>query len=169
MKTADYWIGHLNLEKHPEGGYFREIYRSNEEIPGAFLPDRYVGNRSFSTSIYYLLKSGEISMFHRLKTDEIWHFYEGSCLELFVISPEGVLTRILLGNKPEKGEKFQALIEKGNWFAAGVKGENSFTLMGCTVAPGFDFRDFEPGNRNLLLNAYPAMKKIIMAFTYSSY
>lgn len=166
MKTADYWIEHLNLKKHPEGGYFREIYRSREEITGTSLPARYFGNRSFSTSIYYLLKSGEISMFHRLKTDEIWHFYEGSRLELYVISPEGVLSRTLLGNNPEKGEQFQSLIEKGNWFAAGVKRKSSFTLMGCTVAPGFDFRDFDPGDRDLLMEAYPALKKIIMAFTF---
>ena len=167
MKTSEYWIGKLGLLKHPEGGYFREIYRSAEQIDASCLPPRYGGNRAFSTSIYYLLKSGEFSTFHRLKTDEIWHFYAGSPLLLFMINKQGELLELVLGNEPECGEQLQIVIERGNWFAASVIQENSYTLMGCTVAPGFDFTDFEMASRSELIALYPHYHEIISKYTLS--
>ena len=165
MKTAEYWIDKLKLEKHPEGGYFREIYRSDEEIPATGLPSRYEGKRAFSTSIYYLLRSGEFSAFHRLKSDEIWHFYAGTSLRLFIITPEGEIYRHSIGNNPDQNEQLQVVIPRGNWFAASVALEGSYTLMGCTVAPGFDFGDFELGKRNELIEDFPSLKEIITAYT----
>jgi len=165
MKTNEYWIKKLNLLKHPEGGYFREIYRSNEEIDAGNLPPRYGSKRAFSTSIYYLLNSCEFSAFHRLRSDEIWHFYSGSPLNLFIIYKDGKLLKQVLGNKPDKNEHLQIIIEKGSWFAASVLKTGSFTLMGCTVSPGFDFSDFELANRDELLKKYPQYHDIIVKYT----
>ena len=110
IHNAQYWIEHVKLSKHPEGGYFKEVYRANEFVNKKSLPDRYTSFRSFSTSIYFLLQSHEFSAFHRLKSDEIWHFYVGSSIIIFAISPGGVLSKTYLGCNPEKGERFQLLI-----------------------------------------------------------
>lgn len=165
MKTNEYWIEKLYLLKHAEGGYFREIYRSNEEVDACNLPPRYGSKRAFSTSIYYLLNSGEFSAFHRLKSDEIWHFYSGSPLNLFIINNEGKLSKQILGSNPDKDEHLQIIIEKGSWFAASVLRTGSYTLMGCTVSPGFDFGDFELAKRDALLKKYPQYHEIIVKYT----
>jgi predicted cupin superfamily sugar epimerase len=165
MNPGEYWIQKLGLARHPEGGYFREIYRSSEGIPRKGLPDRYDGPRFFSTSMYYLLSGEEVSYFHRLKSDEIWHFYRGSFLSLYVISPEGRLGEIQIGSDIEAGQVFQTVIPAGHWFAASVGEPDSYSLVGCTVAPGFDFRDFELGQRNELLAVYPQHQAIIKKLT----
>ena len=137
MKSAKMWISELNLVPLPEeGGWFRELYRSDEYIPEESLPDRFPGKRSFSTSIYYLLESSEFSAFHRIKQDEIWHFYEGSSLTIHIIDQKGEYKKVLLGRNIRKGENFQAIISKGDLFAATVNEIDSFSLVGCTVAPG---------------------------------
>lgn len=165
MKTVDYWIRKLNLVRHPEGGYYREVYRSAEEISEEALSSRYDGPRVFSTAIYYLLSGDEVSFFHRVKSDEIWHFYQGSYLSLYVISPAGKLSEIRLGRNFEAGQVFQAVVPAGHWFGAAVGESNSFSLVGCTVAPGFDFRDFELGQRKELLALYPQHQAIIKKLT----
>lgn len=165
VRNAQYWIDHLKLSKHPEGGYFKEVYRSNEFVNIKSLPDRYTSFRSFSTSIYFLLKSDEFSAFHRLKSDEIWHFYEGSSIVIFAISPDGTLSKTYVGNNCDKGERFQLLIPKGFWFAAIVNALDSFSLVGCTVSPGFDFEDFEMGKKSDLEKKFPQHKKIISKYT----
>lgn len=162
---AAYWIDKLKLIKHPEGGYFREIYRSSEQIPGNSLPERFSGPRSFCTSIYYLLEGNDFSGFHRLSSDEIWHFYTGSSLAIHSINPQGILSQILLGNDFENGEVFQAVIPAGCWFAAKPNDPESFILIGCTVAPGFDFNDFELGSRGELIKKFPQYKQLIERFT----
>jgi len=167
MKSDEYWIEKLNLLKHPEGGYFREIYRSHELIDAASLPLRYGGKRAFSTSIYFLLKSGEFSAFHRLKSDEIWHFYYGSPLILYMINNNGKLLKQLLGNNPDKNEHLQIVIEKGNWFAASVMKPASYSLMACSVSPGFDFLDFELAKKDELLKEYPQYYEVIVNYTLS--
>lgn len=165
IRNAQYWIDHLKLSKHPEGGYFKEVYRSNEFINKKSLPDRYTSFRSFSTSIYFLLKSNEFSAFHRLKSDEIWHFYEGASLVIFAISPNGTLSKTYVGNNPDKGERFQLIIPKGFWFAAIVNDKNSYSLVGCTVSPGFDFEDFEMGKKLALEKQFPQHKEIIEKYS----
>lgn len=165
IRNAKYWIDHLKLSKHPEGGYFKEVYRSNEFVNKKSLPDRYSSFRSFSTSIYFLLQSFEFSAFHRLKSDEIWHFYEGDSITIIAISPGGTLTKTLIGNNPEKGERFQLLIPKGYWFAAIINAKDAFSLVGCTVSPGFDFDDFEMGKRSNLEKRFPQHKEIISKYT----
>jgi len=164
--NAKYWIDCLKLKNHPEGGYYRELYRSNEIINKKSLPLRYSSFRSFSTSIFFLLTSNEFSAFHRLKSDEIWHFYEGSPINIFIILPNGELRKFVLGNNPEKGQTFQLVIPKGCWFAAKVEENNSFTLVGCTVSPGFDFEDFEMGKFDMLSKLFPRHTKLIKNLTF---
>lgn len=164
---AGYWIQKLNLQKHPEGGYYRETYRSHENITKDCLPDRYDGNRSYYTSIYFLLKGKDISAFHRIKSDEIWHFYYGSSVTLYRIDPEGMLFKTKIGDDLENGELFQTHIKAGHWFGAKVNDPTSFSLLGCTVAPGFDFTDFELGIRKELIKLFPRHRQIIEQLTQS--
>lgn len=165
QKTAAYWIEKLNLIEHLEGGYFREIYRSAETTPGEHLPQRFKGPRAFSTSIYYLLEGNDFSSFHRLKADEIWHFYSGCPLTIFSINSQGILSQIFLGNDLSAGEVFQAVVPARSWFAAAPNDPDSYTLVGCTVSPGFEMEDFELGKRGTLAKQFPQHKKLIERFT----
>jgi len=164
-KTAEYWIEHLNLEPHPEGGFYREIYRSGEKIPRNVLPDRYSGDRTFGTSIYYLLRSEDISHFHRLKSDEIWHFYAGSRLDMHLIESNGHHRQFFLGENPELDEQHQAIIPNSTWFGSRVDQPDSYTLVSCTMAPGFEFADFDLRDREKLLREFPEHREIIERLT----
>ena len=164
MKTAADWIKTLALIEHPEGGYFREIYRAGESIPAEALPARYGGPRAFSTSIYFLLRAGQVSHIHRLRSDEIWHFYEGGPL-LFHAFDESSYRRLRLGRDPGAGEVLQAVLPRGVLFGAEPLRAGSFALCGCTVAPGFDFADFEFGRREDLLARFPRHKALISRLT----
>jgi uncharacterized protein len=161
MNDARYWIDVLELKKHPEGGYFRETYRSGERAARSSLPPRFGGDRSFSTAIYYLLTGNDISAFHRIKSDEIWHFYAGSPSLIHCISEGGDYTRVVLGPDHDRGELFQAVIGAGTWFAVEVSDTSSFSLTGCTVSPGFDFNDFELAEKETLIKKYERHTDII--------
>jgi uncharacterized protein len=169
-KTAEFWIEQLGLKSHPEGGYFAETYRSAELVGGGALPPRYAGSRPFSTAIYFLLDAGSISALHRIASDEVWHFYTGDPLRVEAIHPEGGLQSFLLGGDDELGCVFQAVVPAGCWFGAAleppVKPEG-YALVGCTVAPGFDFADFELGDRTDLLERYPEHQATIERLTRS--
>jgi len=165
MKNTEYWVDRLGLETHPEGGFFKEVYRSDETISHTALPKRFSGERVFSTSIFYLLNKNDISLFHRIKQDEIWHFYEGASLTIHCISPDGVYSALVLGRDIECGESFQVVVKRGCHFAAEINNKESFSLAGCTVAPGFDFEDFELPSRMELIGAFPQHEKIINSFT----
>lgn len=154
-------IQHLRLEPHPEGGYYRETYRSPGEIPHAALPPGFTGDRVFCTAIYFLLESGGFSAFHRLKSDECWHFYQGVALHVYVLEPTGALTTIRLGPDPQKGDVFQAVVPAGRWFASRPAEPGGYSLVGCTVAPGFDFADFEMGVAASLAEAFPQHEELI--------
>jgi predicted cupin superfamily sugar epimerase len=160
MRSAAYWISKLNLQQHPEGGYFCETYRSSQQTE---IKD--LGIRNFSTAIYFLMETENFSAFHKIRSDELWHFYAGDPLEVIYFSSEGELVRLLLGNDPDKGEVFQAVVPAGVWFGSRPVRGGSFSLVGCTVSPGFDFRDFEMANREELLNLYPAHQTIIEQLT----
>ena len=164
MKTAHYWIEHLQLQPHPEGGFFRETYRAHENMLENELPDRFSGKRSFSTAIYFLLRSQDRSHFHRIKSDELWHFHAGTSLTLYLLRQDG-LTKHILGTDIEKGESLQVVVPANTWFGAKVNDADSFTLAGCTVAPGFDFDDFELATRAELLQEFPDQKEIIKLLT----
>jgi len=163
---AQKYIKQLQLKKHPEGGYFREVYRSGERILPTHLPKRYKSSRNFSTSIYFLLQEMQFSSFHILKSDELWHFYDGWKVLLYVINKDGELVTKKLGK--DKDCQLQLTIEKQNWFAAELEDKKSFALFGCTVSPGFEFDDFELGNRNILIKKFPQHSVLIKRLTKSS-
>ncbi len=162
---AKEYISKLQLIRHPEGGYFNEIYRSGEYYEAGCLPERYDKNRAFSTSIYFLLEGNQVSNMHRLKSDEIWHFYDGSTILIYIFDESGKLKLNHLGSEIKDGDSFQIIVPKGCWFGAELKDKSSFGLIGCTVAPGFEFDDFEIGNRNFLLNLFPEYSEIIKKLT----
>lgn len=168
MKSAEFWIGLLGLAPHPEGGWFREIYRSAVRVPESALPPSFWGDRAFSTSIFFLLKGGEFSAIHRLKTDEIWHFYEGSPLTLHLISPDGANSRFHLGPDAAAGQVFQAIIPAGTWFGARAEDDANHSLVGCTMSPGFESEDLELAQREDLLDLFPAHRGIIIRLTKPS-
>ncbi|MCG6189558.1 cupin domain-containing protein [Maribellus maritimus] len=148
--TAHYFINKLQLQKHPEGGWFREIYRSEEVAEKVSLPDSFSGERNFSTSIYYLLEGNDFSAFHRIKSDEIWHFYAGtSAVEIWMLI-NGELVKQRVGNQLEAGDVFQFVVPKNTWFAARLLNAEGFALVGCTVSPGFYFGDFELADKKLV-------------------
>ncbi|NOX18686.1 MAG: cupin domain-containing protein [Chlorobi bacterium] len=169
--TSEDWRKKLGLTPHPEGGFYKEVYRSDETIKPDALPERYGGERNFSTSIYYLLNENDFSAFHRLKSDEIWHFYYGNPLILYIFYPPSIDGKIfeqkLLGAEIENGTEPQILIPRGSIFAACVSGEdkNGYSLIGCTVAPGFDFADFEICKRKRMIEIYPEYKGLIKSLT----
>ena len=162
---AKKYIKQLQLKKHPEGGYFKEIYRSGEMILPEHLPTRYKSSRNFSTSIYFLLTGKQISTFHLLQSDELWHFYDGSAVILYVINQKGELSIKKLGKK--KDCELQLTIEKQNWFAAELEDKKSFSLFGCTVSPGFEFEDFKMGRRDELIKNFPPHSDLIKRLTKS--
>jgi uncharacterized protein len=164
MHTAEYWIDHLKLLDHPEGGFYKETYRSKESIPQTGLPNRFSASRNFSTAIYFLLRSQDKSMFHKIKSDELWHFHSGSVLHIYAILDTN-LHLFKLGSNPEKGESLQVVIPANCWFGAKLISPNTYTLASCTVAPGFDFNDFEIADRSTLLNEFPQFASIIRELT----
>jgi uncharacterized protein len=164
-RNAKYWIEKLGLEPHPEGGYFRQTYRSDALIARDALPEGFGGNRAVSTAIYFLLEGKNFSAFHRLRSDEVWHFYVGAPLVVHVIDPNGEYKSILLGNDPDSGEVLQGVVHAGCWFASHVADWKSFAVAGCTVAPGFDFEDFEMAKREELAGRYPEHRILIERLT----
>ncbi|MFL9485223.1 cupin domain-containing protein [Chitinophagaceae bacterium LWZ2-11] len=149
------------LQPHPEGGYYKETYRSCESIATNGLPERFGGERQLSTAIYFLLDKGNFSGFHRIKSDECWHFYAGQTLYVHILHTNGQLETILLGNNPLSGERFQAVVPAGCWFASEPASETEYAFVGCTVAPGFDFTDFELAKADELSKEYPEHSSII--------
>lgn len=164
-QTAQYWIDHLQMTKHPEGGYFKEVYRSEDKILSSALPTLYGGDRSYATSIYFLLAGNDFSAFHRLQSDEIWHFYAGCGVKIVVIDTDGKVVTHSLGNNFDIGEQFQVIVPANTWFGAKPIDKGGFALVGCTMAPGFEFEDFELADRTDLINQYPQHKALITEFT----
>lgn len=165
MKNHQYWVEKLNLQPHPEGGFFKEVYRSEGEIQAAALPNEFGGSRNFATSIYFMLTAGNFSAFHRIKSDETWHFYTGGAITVSIIHPNGKLEEIHLGNNPDEGEVFQATVPAHAWFASALRQDEGYALVGCTVAPGFDFEDFEMAERARLTAEFPQHQEVILRLT----
>jgi uncharacterized protein len=165
MDSIQNLVEALSLAPHPEGGYYRQTYRSSVVIPASALPEGYTGWRACSTAIYYLLAGEDFSAFHRIRSDEIWHFYAGSRLDIHVIHPGGEYDCIRLGSDFEGGQVFQAVVPGSCWFGAHVAQPGGYALVGCTVSPGFDFEDFELGDRDELTREYPQHAAIIERLT----
>ncbi len=163
--TKDDWIQVLDLQPHPEGGWYREIYRANEAVRQDALPTRFASDRAFSTAIYYLLGQSDFSALHRIHQDEIWHFYDGAPLAVEVIHPNGSTETLQLGRNLHAGERPFAVVPAGCWFGARPKPGPEYSLVGCTVAPGFDFDDFELANRANLIEVFPQHRQLIEQLT----
>ena len=160
----DLIIEKLYLEPHPEGGYYKEVYRSEGIVSKSSLPPGIDGERNYCTSIYFLLTSENFSAFHRIKQDEIWNFYAGSPLNIHLIDEKGNYACQSVGNTISKGLFPQFVVPANTWFASEVPG-NNYALVGCTVSPGFDFEDFELGSRAQLAAQYPEHSQIINRLT----
>lgn len=141
----------LKMTEHPEGGFYTETYRCRESITLDGL-----GRRALGTSIYFLLPRGDISHFHRLASDEVWHFHQGDSVTVVMIRPNGIIEKSIVGSVGNMDARPQLVIPKGTWFGAVHQGEGShgYTLVGCTVTPGFDFSDFEMATRSDLLEEF---------------
>jgi uncharacterized protein len=164
--TADFWIQHLQLNRHIEGGWYTEAYRSALTFTKEQLPAAFGSERNACTHIYFLLDKKGYSAFHRIKSDELWHFYAGDPLIIYEIDEEGKMKEHLLGNDIEKEQSLFCTIKEGNWFGSKVADGGEYVLAGCTVAPGFDFNDFELADKKLLLAAYPHYAKQINQLTH---
>jgi uncharacterized protein len=164
LHDSRYWIAKLRLAPHPEGGYFRQTYKSDLTIVGQALPG-FPGARAVSTAIYFLLEAEQFSAFHRLRSDEMWHFYAGAPLVVHVIDAGGDYSSVLLGSTPKAEQMFQAVVKAGCWFASEVQDHKSWALVGCTVAPGFEFEDFELARREELALQFPRHRRLIERLT----
>ncbi|MBU3181701.1 cupin domain-containing protein [Clostridium psychrophilum] len=164
MYSSQYFIDTLNMEPHPEGGFYKSSFDSCENISSNELKTKFEGERILWTSIYFLLRDGEISSFHRLKSDEMWYYHAGSPLSIYMISPNGELTTKQLGLNIKNGEVPQFLVPKNYLFGSAMN-SSGYSLVGCMVSPGFDFKDFEIFERAALLNKYPQHKEIIIKLT----
>ncbi|MBY9007699.1 MAG: cupin domain-containing protein [Candidatus Lokiarchaeota archaeon] len=159
-------ITKLKLIPHPkEGGFFFETYRSSEIIKKQALPERYNDNRCIGTAIYYLLTNSTFSEMHRLGSDEIFHFYLGDPVEMLQLYPDGSSKIVILGNKILENMKVQTIVPRNVWQGAKLINEGEYALLGTTVAPGFEYIDYEQGNREELISKYPKYKNLITLLT----
>lgn len=165
-KNASYFIKKLGLNQHVEGGSFIETYRSAGQISKEHLPSIFKGDCNMSTAIYFLLEHGQFSAFHKIASDEMWHFYYGQTLSIYELDQTGKMICHKLGNDLEAGETFQCVIKAGNWFGSRCEVPNGFSLVGCTVAPGFDFADFELANKSSLMAEFPQHEELINEMCY---
>ena len=165
MLTSLQLIARYQLQTHPEGGYYLQTYCSKEMILKEALPGRFKGSRFFSTAIYFLLEGDQFSAFHRIQSDEVWHFYAGVGLEIYILYPDGRGEILKLGDDIENDYSFQQMVPAGCWFGSKPIDSKGFSFVGCTVAPGFDFSDFEIGNRETLQKEFPAHKEWINLLT----
>jgi predicted cupin superfamily sugar epimerase len=174
MVNKDQLIKTFSLLPHPEGGYYKETYRSAEVIETN--AKKFPHQRNYSTAIYFLIEKDNFSALHRIKSDELWHFYEGDALEVIEIDLKGNLMRTQVGRDILNGQTFQYTVKAGHWFGSrvlktrlndgSVVGGGSFSFVGCTVSPGFDFKDFEMAKRAELTRQFPQHEKIIAELTY---
>ena len=166
-RKAAFWIGHLELSKHIEGGYFSEVYKSAAVVQPTRLPAHFTSTtpRHFCTHIYFLLEEGQFSALHRIKSDELWHFYDGDPIIIFEIEASGQLIKHVLGNDPAKNQSLFTVVKAGSWFGAALEDKSEFALVGCTVSPGFDYADFEMAVREEMIRLFPSQKETIERLT----
>lgn len=159
-------IGLLGLRPLPEeGGFYRESYRSEERLPPGSLPQRYAGARALATSIYYLVTPDSFSALHRLASDEVFHFHLGDPVDMLQLDPSGSGRVLVLGTDLGAGQRPQAVVPRGTWQGIRLAAGGEYALLGCSVAPGFDAADYEHGDREALLRAYPAFAEAIRRMT----
>ncbi|MFT4526167.1 MAG: putative cupin superfamily sugar epimerase [Granulosicoccus sp.] len=160
-RTAEDYIEKLEMNKHPEGGWYKETYRSVGEIDQGNLGQEFSGSRNYSTSIYLMLQADDVSALHKINSDEIWHFYDGNGMTIHEFNSQGEYIKHQLGLDVSAKETPQLLIPAGSWFSSEVANEGDFCLVGCTVSPGFDFKDLELAKANDLLLKYPDQRNLV--------
>lgn len=166
MISAEQIIERLGMQPHPqEGGYFVETYKSEELVPRVGLPERYPSERAFGTAIFYLLTPDTCSALHRLASDEIFHFYLGDPVTMLQLHPDGSSGVLTLGHDILQGQELQVVVLKGTWQGSFLNEGGEFALLGCTVAPGFDYADYQHGSREALLDQYPDQGDLIIRLT----
>jgi len=166
MLTAEQIRELLKMQPLPvEGGYFSETYRSKTSVPASALPGSYPGERSISTAIYYMLTPDTFSALHRLRGDEVFHFYLGDPIEMLQLKPGGAGEAVLLGQNIAAGMHLQHVVPAGTWQGARLAPGGKFALMGTTMAPGFNPQDYEAGNRAELIARYPQYSALITWLT----
>jgi hypothetical protein len=165
MLSLNELIRHLKLEKHPEGGYFRLVYEDHLSVGACCLPSGYKGNRSICNAIYYALPSGGICTLHKVRMNELWNFCIGSPIDLYIISPEGALSKITLGSDLSAWHNPMYVVQAGHWVGARARKNCDFSLATCVTAPGFTFKDWEKGERTDLMTRYPELKQTINMLT----
>lgn len=157
-KTPEELISLLSLSPHPEGGHFKETYRSLQRVVRVGEED----SRSTATAIYYLLAGKERSTWHRIQSDEMWHFYAGTPIMIYILEEGGGLGTLKLGNPLQhEGAAFQVLVPAGHWFAAARVEPDGYSLVGCTVSPGFEFAEFEIADPTVLGEHWPVHRELI--------
>lgn len=166
MSTADDYIARLGMTQHVEGGAFKEHYRAPMLLPRSALSATHKGDRNASTAIYFLLRHGEFSAFHLLASDEVLHFYDGEPLHVYEIDATSAMRVHALGRDLARGQQFALVIPGGSWFALRCEVAGGFSLIGCTVAPGFDFEDFTLDDRAMLLDRFPQHAQLIREMTF---
>ena len=166
MNDANYYVTKLGMEPHPEGGFYKRTFESEERTSDQELSVEFEGKRKLYTSIFFLLGSNDISHLHRLKSDELWYYHAGSPLTISVIDENGNYKESKLGINLDEGETPQVLVPKNSIFGSSVRDEDTFSLVGCMVSPGFDFQDFELFTQEELLSKYPQHKEVIMKLAY---
>lgn len=165
LLTAKTYIDALRMQPHPEGGFFVETYRSTQLVGVSCADDGVVADKSACTGIYFLLEKGNFSAFHKIKSDEMWHFYAGQALDVLELQDDGELRCTRLGSDLLRGEVHQHVVRANTWFASRVAQDGAFALVGCTVAPGFEFADFCMADRATLLADFPQHRKTIIELT----
>jgi uncharacterized protein len=164
--TAEEIIELLKLKPHPkEGGFFSETWRADEMIPANVLPSRYAGGRAFGTCIYYLLTPTTFSAMHRVSSDEVFHFYLGDAVEMLQLRPDGTGQTMMLGTDLRTGMRPQVIVPRGVWQGSRLMTGGAVALLGATVAPGFEFADYEHGRSDDLVRLCPQFREKILALT----
>ncbi len=166
MLSVEKIIELFNMKILPgEGGYYSETYRASHNLSASSLPDDYDADRSLSTAIYYLLTPDTKSLLHRLPTEEIYHFYLGDPVLMLMLYPDGSSSEVVLGQDVAGGQSLQHTVSKGVWQGSYLMDGGKYALMGTTMAPGFDFADFEKGDREKLISLYPSHRDLIDKLT----
>jgi predicted cupin superfamily sugar epimerase len=164
--TPEFLIKKLKLEPlQREGGYFYQTYRSRQILKKEYFKNDYPHDKSIKTAIYYLLTANTKSRLHRLKTDEIYHFYSGNPVLMLLIYPDDKLEKIILGNRIDRGEIPQFTVPANTWQGSVLLNGGIYALMGTTMAPGFDFSDYEEPDKTKLLKKFPMEKELITKLT----
>jgi uncharacterized protein len=166
MEKAEFWIEKLKLAPHPEGGFYRETWRSEGSYSFSDATP-FNGPRSYATAIYYLLRESECSKLHRIHSDELWLFHAGDPLTVYLFPEEGEPSSFTLGHSPGNGQVMQGTVPGESWFGACCEnpGKESYALVSCVVAPGFDFRDFAFADRVTLQKKFPLHAELIERLT----